>query len=249
MRFMSGFLGFALLSIVLGALVLLIAEIASQGNTLAVGFFVILGWPVAILLGLVIGIPLGLRICTHVQMLEAADSEDLSKPLPRPSQRVRWTGGAIVGSGLLTVIFLSLMFWWSEPPSDQSLIANFQSNRVSFNNLATMIEQDKKNSKMQEKISPINLNDIGIMQERQVEYEKLIRQTNIKSFGITNMPSSVDFTYWVHGSAISSTSIKGYALIKCPEDQSLSKFQKFLKTQNYRWIEGNWYIYSHYYQG
>ena len=98
MRSISVFLGFALLSIVLGAFVVLLSEILLE-DSYAIAFLVLGGWLVSILMGCFLGTRLGLRTFERLPLVEAGDAEYLSKPLPRPSRRVRWTAGAILGRG------------------------------------------------------------------------------------------------------------------------------------------------------
>jgi hypothetical protein len=254
MRFISGFLGFSLLSIVFGALTLLVAEIVSGGNTLAVGFFILFGWPLSIILGSAIGIPLGLRAFVRLQQLEVADAEDLNKPLPHPSRRVRWLATATLGSGLCTITFLALMLWWSEPPYDRALVSNFQQHRASMNELVLMVEEDKKRGLVGLHGSwsnPQELGKIGISTDRYAKYKQLLRQANVPNgfsrHEIEAMAECIEFTYWVHGSAISSTSEKGYACIKRLENQTDAQFAQTLKKYDYHPVEGNWYIFSRHY--
>jgi hypothetical protein len=139
--------------------------------------------------------------------------------------------------------------------SDSVMIENFRNNKVGFEKLLLMVQEDEK--KVGDKFfridddwfEPKNLNELVIGAERVEEYRKIFKQLDVqRGFYAYGKGDFYIFVSSSQGLSVSGSS-KSYVwsketpkiLVECDLD-TYNKEHKPPKSTIYRHIEGNWYL-------
>jgi hypothetical protein len=238
----AGAISGSLLSVLVAILVTLLA---SQGNTLVIGFALMLAIPIALIVGAVIGVRQAVRLPQTWYRYESPEEQRIAR------QRVIAIVSLVV-PGLVAILSISI---WAVtlPPSDHQLLDNFRKHRATFDLVLQMAEQDRKLLHITDSwTEPNDPESIHVSPGRISKYRDLLKRARVPA-GLHVYPewSEYDFFYWIVGSAISSDREKGYAYRSSAprhlladrdwRDTSATPF-----AEVYRHIDGNWYIYYRY---
>jgi hypothetical protein len=222
---------------------LFIATVGGGDNDLMFGFLAIYSVPGGVLIGLVLGAVAGILLNRY-----PANTEH------------RKFGFAVLVVGLPTIVLgmLWLINTRHAPPSDRSLLANFERHEAILNQLVNMVQADRDLPRLEMGwTSPIDLNTIGVSAERTELYRQLLKEAHVsRGFYTQRANEEVDFSYWGVGSAISDDILKGYAYLVSPPapvvptlDGYRPKSEHDGRIKVYRHIRGNWYLYYEFIPG
>jgi hypothetical protein len=222
---------------------LFLATIAGGDNDLMFGFLAIYSAPGGLVIGLVVGAVVGILLYRY-----AAYTEN------------RRVGFALFVVGLPAVVLGMLWIVNSRdvPPSDRSLLANFDRHEKTFNQLIEMVKADRDLTRVDtDWTDPREPETIGVTAHRITTYRRMLADARVpRGFQTQGLLIEVDFFYWMIGSAISSDKTKGYAYIEGPAFnvvESLDGYKPKPHGDNvikvYRHIRGNWYLFYEYIPG
>lgn len=153
---------------------------------------------------------------------------------------------------ILGVVVLLFSGCAAQHPSDDVLIANFQSHKSQFDQLLQMFIADKGLGRVAKDFTrPANPAEIGVTPERLAEYRKLFTTLGLRS-GIEGYDPKDTVTFYAstQGLAVSGSS-KGFAYLKEPPKILVDKLDGYRSADGrsftvYRHLEGNWYLYLDY---
>lgn len=149
--------------------------------------------------------------------------------------------------GVVSLFFL--LRYLMAHPSDQSLIANFEKNQATFNELIAMIREDKGLERVDDNWT--NPNDpaaVGVTNERIAKYRKMFKDLNIpRGFSSSTEPVRIELLASTSGLSISGSS-KGYAFLKNKPKPIVDNLDDYISSDSqssiaYRPISGNWYLF------
>ena len=242
---------FAVLGAIAGAIVglvfgLFIATVCGGDNDLGVAFLAFYCVPLGSLIGVMLGIVGDLFLSQYLR------NTDLTR-------RKTVLTSIIIGLPAIVVAMLWTVNVRSRPPSDQTLLANFDRHEAMFNNLIEMINVDKSLTRVDvDWTEPSNPETIRVSPTRISTYRRILSEACVpRGFQSRGFMFEVDFYYWGIGSAISSDTTKGYAYMQIPPIKlrdSLDGYQPHPKdgdtpVRAYRHIRGNWYLFYEYIPG
>ena len=247
-RVLTGF-GGAVVGLVIGfAAALLFAFKAAGGDDFGGAMLCLITVPVGLLIGAIFGVVMALRVLSRLQQ-------------PDPDGKGRRKKAVLAASLLFGVPASTVGMFWAvmhsnDPPSDQQLLANFSRHHAEFNQLASMAQVDKGLERVDSDWTrPDDPQTISVSPARIAEYRRLLSRAGTpRGFQTVGGTGSMEFFYWLTGSAISSDTDKGYAYMTKPPANvlnSLDQCQPFdnKSVEAYRHIEGNWYLIYDYLPG
>jgi len=136
-------------------------------------------------------------------------------------------------------------------PMDKDLISNFKSHRSAFDSLAKLFRHDNKLQRVGETFTvPEDPASIGVNSRRIANYRALLTKIGALE-GLAHFSEEYLILSWTFGVTTSAEYSKGYCyLVRPPKklSKSLDMYEPTGKerTEDYRHIEGNWYIYADY---
>lgn len=204
MRFLCRLVG-AVLGAIIGSMgAFTIADLTSGGNPLAEVSVLLIAGPLGLLFGLGGGIVLACRVMNYLQ-----------KPHATRRRKVLLVLGFAAGVPALVAGMILLIRHHDTPPPDQQLLANFRRHQETFDQVIRMLQTDKGLIRVDEDwTDPDDPGTIGVSPARLAEYRRLLRRANVpRGFGVEKKSDEVEFYYWLHGSAISSHTNKGYVCL------------------------------------
>jgi hypothetical protein len=243
-RFLVGLAGAILGAIFGGAAAVLFSILASGGNALAVGFFLVLAGPPGLLLGAVLGIVLALRVLRYLRATEASGVTLRKKRVLAMS--------LALGYPALVVGMLWAAINHDNPPPDEVLLANFHRHEATLDQVVRMVQVDKGLTRVDDNWTmPAKPQTIGVSLARIAEYRRLLTRAGVpRGFQASDNVYEIRFLYYVFGSAISSDRIKGYAYLTKPPLRLLPNLNPCDRERMvYRHIHGNWYLFYQYIPG
>jgi len=136
MRVVAGLIG-AVLGTIIGVVIGLLAAIVTTHNDLFGIFFIgICTVPAGALLGSILGAVAGLRL-----LYVSGETKERRRIGPK---QVLLVSTAVIGSAAIPMVVLVwIIRIGMTPPSDQSLLSNFDKHEATFNALIDMLETDR----------------------------------------------------------------------------------------------------------
>jgi hypothetical protein len=140
----------------------------------------------------------------------------------------------------------------TQHPTDDTLLANFQSHKTEFNQLLQMFFADKGLGRVAKEFTrPANPADVKVTAERLSEYRQLFNKLDLRA-GIEGYGQKDVITFYAstQGLAVSGSS-KGFAYLKDPPKLLVEKLDGYRSPDGksftaFRHIEGNWYLFLEY---
>ena len=150
------------------------------------------------------------------------------------------------------LLILSIAGCSSRHPTDQKLLAEFQSHKAQFEQLLAMFQADKKLERVAYSFTrPDNPVEIGITRERIQQYRDLFDNLKLTA-GIEGLEPKdmVMFHRSTYGLSVSGSS-KGFAYFLKPPQLLVDSLDGYRSKDGrsftaFRHIEGNWYLYYDY---
>jgi hypothetical protein len=214
----------------------------SDGNALAEAFLLLPGVPVSLLVGALAGAIAAPRIA---QRLDAESVGDKGR-----GKRRRLILLLVMG---IPTSFIALV-WIAreaiEPPSDASMLRQFDGHEAVFDRLVGMASADKGLQRVGGNWTmPIDTRSAGMSSERLEDYRRLLRDAGTPGGLQTSQGrDGFDFLLWTRGSAISDDTAKGFAYRTNPPPNIVRSLDGIRADSRdaltaYRHIRGNWYLF------
>jgi len=133
-------------------------------------------------------------------------------------------------------------------PKDDTLLLNFTQNEVMFEQLVTMLREDKKLERVDDTwTKPDDPATIGVTKERVESYRALFSKLGIpRGFYAFHDPERFTLLASAHGLSVSG-SAKGYAYMVQKPDLVVASLDDYWSADGssftaYRHTKGNWYL-------
>ena len=143
-------------------------------------------------------------------------------------------------------IFLLVFITSCSHESDKVLETRYQENKNQFNELGSMLEQDRGLEMLGMREVIYNAEVLELTKERLSSYRELMRK--LKIIEITRDNDNSVILHTSYGGFLSRTSGKGYYLSKGTIAQTVPSLDDVIKSdqghtkQKYKHLEGHWYL-------
>jgi len=238
---------FRIIGAVIGAVFGLFACVAiirllSGGNAVEEAFLFLPVAAVSLLTGAVAGAIVGTRAARRLSAKSLSDTERVEKR--------RFILALVLGIPTAFIAVVWIAREAVEPPSDATMLRQFERNESKFDALVGMANADKGLDRVDENWTiPADTKDVGVSPERLADYRRLLRDAGTpRGFQVAQGRDGFNFFFWLRGSAISDDTDKGFAYRTTPPPSTVQTLDGIrAESRNasiaFRHIRGNWYLF------